>query len=47
MGGIVDAIGDAVSSGAKAVGSIISSVSKGGGWKGILSGGLKQFAFSF
>ena len=30
-----------------AVNFVKGSVAKGGGWKGILSGGLKQFAFSF
>ena len=38
MGGIVDAIGEAISGGAKKVFK--------GGIKGFLSGGLKQFAFS-
>ena len=44
MGGIVKAISSAVSSVAKVV---VKNVAGKGGWKGILSGGLKQFAFSF
>ena len=44
MGGIVSGIVDAVSSVVKVV---ASNVAKGGGWKGLLTGGLKQFAFSF
>ena len=44
MGGVVSAISNAVSSVASVV---ASNVAKKGGWKGLLSGGLKQFAFSF
>ncbi len=44
MGAIADAVGSAVGI---AKDFVISSVAKKGGWKGLLSGGLKQFAFSF
>ncbi len=44
MGGFVDAVVNAGKSVAK---TVIGNVAKKGGWKGLLSGGLKQFAFSF
>mgnify|MGYP001349439356 CR=1 FL=1 len=44
MGGVVSAAKSIVSS-AKAV--VLKNVAAKGGWKGLLSGGLKQFAFSF
>ena len=44
MGFVVDAVTSAVETVAEVV---VSNVAKRGGWKGLLSGGLKQFAFSF
>ena len=44
MGFVASAVKSAVSTVAKVV---VSNVAKRGGWKGLLSGGLKQFAFSF
>ena len=47
MGWISDAVG-LVTGGAKSlVKPVLKGVAKKGGWKGLLSGGLKQFAFSF
>ena len=44
MGFVSKAISSAISTVTKVV---VSNVAKRGGWKGLLSGGLKQFAFSF
>ena len=44
MGAIVDAVTSIVETGTK---TLAKHVAKKGGWKGLLSGGLKQFAFSF
>ena len=44
MGGVVSAAKSIVSS---ATSYVVKNVAAKGGWKGLLSGGLKQFAFSF
>ena len=44
MGGIAEAIGSAVGTVAK---PLVKAIAKKGGWRGLISGGLKQFAFSF
>ena len=44
MGFVADAVSSAVST---VTDVVLKKVAMKGGWKGLLSGGLKQFAFSF